>query len=79
MVFDDRCGVQFTPAATGTIYQEPSALAVVAAKIALEGVTVVEDSLYFVNASIADNGWFRRNCTYVTTLGRHTFYTSDTQ
>ena len=79
MVFDDRCGVQFTPAATGTIYQDPSALAVVAAKIAMEGVSTVEDSLYFVNASIADNGWFRRNCTYVTTLGRHTFYTSDTQ
>ena len=79
VVFDERCGTQFTPAATGTIYQESSALAVVAAKIALEGVTVVEDSLYFVNASIADNGWFRRNCTYVTTLGRHTFYTSDTE
>ena len=79
VVFDDRCGVQFTPAATGTIYQEPSALAVVAAKIALEGVSTVEDSLYFVNASIADNGWFRRNCTYVVTLGRHTFYTSDTK
>ena len=79
VVFDQRCGVQFTPAATGTVYQEPSALAVVAAKIAMEGVSTVEDSLYFVNASIADNGWFRRNCTYVVTLGRHTFYTSDTQ
>ncbi len=79
VVFDDRFGTQFTPTASGTIYQEPSALAVVAAKIAMEGVSTVEDSLYFVNASIADNGWFRRNCTYVVTLGRHTFYTSDTQ
>ena len=79
VVFDDRFGVQFTPTATGTIYQEPSAQAVAAAKVALEGVSLVEDSLYFVNASIADDGWFRRNCTYVVTLGRHTFYTSDTK
>lgn len=79
VVFDDRFGVQFTPAASGTIYLEPSAQAVAAAKVALEGVSLVEDSLYFVNESVSSCKWFRENCTYVTAIGRHTFYTSDTQ
>ena len=78
VVFDERFGVvQFTPVANGTIYQEPGALSVVAAKIALEGTSVVGDSLYFVNESIADGSWFQESCTYVTTVGRHSFYTSD--
>ena len=77
VVFDDRCGIQFTPVANGTVYRDPSPEAVVAAKIALEGTSVVEDSLFFVNESIADSRWFRESCTYVTTIGRHSFYTND--
>ena len=77
VVFDNRFGVQFTPTASGTIYQEPSAQAVAAAKVALEGVSLVEDSLYFVNESVSSCRWFRENCTYVTTIGRHTFYTEE--
>ena len=77
VVFDSRFGVQFTPTASGTIYQEPSAQAVAAAKVALEGVSLVEDSLYFVNESVSSCRWFRENCTYVTTIGRHTFYTEE--
>jgi len=76
VVFDERGGVvQFTPVANGSIYNEPLALSVVAAKIVLEGVNVAGDSLFFVNESIADESWFQEDCTYVTTIGRHSFYT----
>ena len=77
VVFDRRFGVQFSPTENGTIYQEPSAQAVAAAKVALEGVSLAGESLYFVNESISACKWFRENCTYVTTIGRHTFFTSD--
>ncbi len=78
VVFDERFGVvQFTPVSTGTIYNEPCALAVVAAKIALEGTSVAGDSLFFVNESIADSSWFKESCTFVATIGRHSFYTND--
>ena len=78
VVFDERGGVvQFTPVANGSIYNEPLALSVVAAKIVLEGVNVAGDSLFFVNESIADESWFQEDCTYVTTIGRHSFYTQN--
>ncbi len=79
VVFDDRFGVQFTPASTGTIYQEPSAQAIAAAKVAMEGVDLVEDSLYFVNESVSSCTWFRECCIYVTSIGRHSFYTEEIQ
>ncbi len=74
VIFDDRCGVQFTPTATGTIYEEPSGIAVMAAKMALDGADVIGDCCYFMNPEIADEGWFERNCEYVTTIGSHRFY-----
>ncbi len=74
VIFDDRCGVQFTPTATGTIYEEPSGIAVMAAKMALDGADVIGDCCYFMNPDIADEGWFERNCEYVTTIGSHRFY-----
>ncbi len=74
VIFDDRCGIQFTPTATGTIYEEPSGIAVMAAKMALEGADVIGDCCYFMNPDIADEGWFERNCEYVTTIGSHRFY-----
>lgn len=75
VLFDDRCGVQFSPTENGTIYMEPSGLAVAAAKMALEGADVVGDSYYFLNPDISSDRWFERNCEYVTTIGSHRFYT----
>ena len=77
VVFDQRCGIQFTPAATGDIYMDPSASAVAAAKMAMEGTDIAGDSLFFVNETVSSGRWFRENCTYVMTLGDHTFYTND--
>ena len=74
VIFDDRAGVQFSPTANGTIYQEPSAEAVIAAKLALDGADVVEDCCYFLNPDISDDGWFERNCEYYATIGSHKFY-----
>ena len=74
VIFDDRCGVQFTPTVTGSIYEEPSSTAVIAAKMALEGTDIVGDSCYFLNPDVADERWFEENCEYVATVGSHRFY-----
>lgn len=76
VIFDNRVCVQFTPTSTGTIYREPSSSCVIAAKLALDGADAAGESVYFVNESIAKTSWFSRNCTYVSTIGRHTFYAS---
>ena len=65
---------QFSPAGNGLIYRTPNAESVVAAKLALEGVNTAGNALYFINPSISSSGWFNRNCTYVATIGAHTFY-----
>ncbi len=74
VVFDTNYGVQFTPVVTGTIYNEPSRDAVIAAKICLEGYELVGDSLYFVNAGIANDSWFASARTFVASIGDHDFY-----
>ena len=74
VIFDDRAGVQFSPTANGTIYQEPSAESVAAAKLALDGADVIGDCCYFLNPDISSDGWFERNCNYVVTIGSHKFY-----
>ena len=74
VIFDDRAGVQFSPTANGSIYQDPSEEAIAAAKMALDGADVIGDCCYFLNPDISDDGWFERNCSYVTTIGSHKFY-----
>ena len=65
---------QFTPVDNGSIYNEPSEQAVLAAKMCLEGVNTVGNSLFFLNPSIADASWFNSALAYVTTIGGHAFY-----
>ncbi len=74
VIFDNRYGVQFSPTETGTIYDEPNELSVVAAKLCLEGANVAEDSLFFVNPAIGTSSWFQKTRTYVCTIGEHAFY-----
>lgn len=74
VIFDFEHGIQFTPAANGTVYNDPDEESIVAAKLCLEGVTVSEEILYFLNPSTADNHWVVNNRTYVTTIGSHEFY-----
>lgn len=74
VIFDRKHGVQFTPVANGTVYQTPTATAVVAAKLCLEGVTVSEDVLYFLNPQKATSFWIVENRRYAFLIGDHHFY-----
>ena len=74
VVFDTTYGLQFEPVGNGTIYQEPTQSAVVAAKLALEGANVVGGCLYFYNPSLSQSTWFDANRVYYTTIGGHAFY-----
>ena len=74
VIFDRRGGTQFTPVAIGTIYRTPSESAVIAAKVCLEGYSVSEDALFFMNPRIATSNWISRNCKFLFSLGNHDFY-----
>ena len=63
---------QFSPAASGSIYRTPNADSVIAAKLVLEGVSVVPTALFFNRAGVSC--YASRNRTYVTTIGAHAFY-----
>ena len=74
VIFDRKHGVQFTPAANGTIYDAPTVSAIRAAKACLEGYTLSERILYFFNPRVATSQWIANNCTYVFRIGEHVFY-----
>ncbi|MGI6167811.1 MAG: cell wall hydrolase [Eubacteriales bacterium] len=74
VIFDRKNGTQFTPAATGTIYNTPSQESIVAAKICLEGYRLSDEILFFFNPRIATTNWIARNRPYVMTIGNHEFY-----
>ena len=74
VIFDQKNGVQFSPVAFGTIYRSPSAESVVAAKICLEGYSLSNEILFFMNPRIATSNWISKNRPYVFTIGNHDFY-----
>ncbi len=74
VIFDRKYGVQFTPAANGTIYATPTEESIIAAKICLEGYTVSTGILYFVNPIKAPNSWASKNRAYFGKIGNHAFY-----
>ena len=74
VIFDRQWGVQFTPVANGTVYNDPTQESVLAAKLVLDGARVAGDSLYFIAPELTDNHWTMKNQTYVTTIGCHWFY-----
>ena len=74
VIFDRKHGTQFSPVSFGTIYNPPTASAVIAAKICLEGYTLSEDILFFMNPRIATNNWISKNRPYAFTIGNHKFY-----
>ena len=74
VIFDRRFGVQFTPVANGTVHREPYYLSVIAAKLCLEGVTVSEKILYFMNPDISTSFWIPSNRPYAFRIGTHQFY-----
>ncbi len=74
VIFDRKNGTQFSPVAFGTIYQKPTASSIIAAKICLEGYTLSEDILFFMNPRIATNNWISKNRTFEFRIGNHDFY-----
>ncbi len=74
VIFDRKYGVQFSPVASGTIYNNPYASAIRAAKICLEGYSLSTRMLYFYNPRIATSSWIGRTRPYIMTVGNHKFY-----
>ena len=74
VIFDRKYGTQFSPVAFGTIYNAPTASAVIAAKICMEGYSLSDRALYFVNPKLATSTWIQRARPYLVTVGSHEFY-----
>ncbi len=74
VIFDTKYGTQFSPVASGTIYNTPTASAVMAAKICLEGYSLSTKMIYFYNPKIATSSWIGRTRPYIMTIGNHKFY-----
>lgn len=74
VIFDFKHGIQFTPAYTGTIYNNPSEDSIIAAKIALEGYEIVPGVLFFFNPRIATSSWISQNRVFAKRIGNHDFY-----
>lgn len=74
VIFDRKYGTQFSPVSFGTIYQKPTESAILAAKICLEGYSLSDSALFFVNPRIATNNWIQRTREFEFTIGNHDFY-----
>jgi N-acetylmuramoyl-L-alanine amidase len=74
VVFDRNYGIQFEPVENGSVYLEPVPASVLAAKLCLEGASVVADSLYFYAPALSAGTWIVENGKYHTTIGCHRFY-----
>ena len=74
VIFDRRYGTQFSPVDNGTIYNTPTEESIIAAKMCLEGYTVSDSILYFVNPKLAPNSWAANNRPYAFTIGNHAFF-----
>jgi N-acetylmuramoyl-L-alanine amidase len=75
VIFEYYEGIpQFSPVADGTIYNNPDADSIKAAKEALSGLKPVGISTYFFNPDKASGYWIINNKTYVTRIGNHVFY-----
>ena len=74
VIFDRKHGTQFSPVSFGTIYNKPTESAVIAAKICLEGYSISNTALFFMNPRIATTNWISKNRPYAFTIGNHDFY-----
>ena len=69
-------GDQFSPAVSGSVYNEPTDRAVIAAKIVLEGECISDKILYFHSIKTSDERyWDFENTETEMVIGRHYFYT----
>ena len=74
VIFDKKYGTQFTPVANGSIYNSPNSESIKAAKIVLDGYSINDEIIFFINPKIASNFWVTQNRTFVIRIGNHAFY-----
>lgn len=74
VIFDKKHGTQFSPVSYGTIYNTPNADSIRAARKCLEGYTLNNEIIFFINPDIATNFWIVKTREYVMTIGNHDFY-----
>lgn len=75
VIFDCRYStIQFYPITSPVIYNTPSDESIIAAKACLEGYTVSDSALYFMNEKTATTTWISRNRDFVFKIGNHSFY-----
>ncbi len=74
VIFDRKHGLQFSPVGNGTIYNTPNTDSIIAAKICLEGYSLSDDILFFLNPRIATSFWIVYNRPFAFSIGRHDFY-----
>ncbi len=74
VIFDKKYGIQFSPVANGSIYAAPSYNSVLAAKICLEGVSVSEKLLFFMEPNKSTSSWIYKNRPYAFSIGNHYFF-----
>jgi N-acetylmuramoyl-L-alanine amidase len=74
VIFDRKYGVQFSPTLDGSIYKDPTFTATLAAKICLEGTSLSDDALFFLNPRVAQSNWIVKSREYAYTIGGHDFY-----
>ena len=74
VIFDRKYGTQFSPVSYGTIYNAPTAESIVAAKICLEGYSISNEILFFVNPKYATSNWISNNRPFAFRIGNHYFF-----
>lgn len=74
VIFDRKHGTQFSPVSYGTIYNTPTAESVIAAKICLEGYTLSDSIIFFVNPKYATSNWISSTRPFAFRIGDHYFY-----
>ena len=74
VIFDTKYGVQFSPIVNGSIYRVPAYTSVLAAKICLEGVSISEKILFFMEPSKSTSSWIYNNRPYAFTVANHYFF-----
>lgn len=74
VIFDRRDAVQFEPVENGTVYDDPDAQSVLAARLALGGAREVGTCMYFYAPALSQGLWINQNCVYYATIGCHRFY-----
>lgn len=74
VIFDRKYGVQFSPTLDGSIYKDPTYTATLAAKICLEGTSLSDNALFFLNPRAAQSNWIVKSREYAYSIGGHDFY-----